>query len=45
MDHFEEVFGLKGYNRIPLEEDELKDVYAEAKREAMAIYKKKAIGS
>ena len=45
IETFEEILGAKGYSRVPLEEDELKDVYAEAKREAMAIYKKKAIGN
>ena len=45
IETFEEILSTKGYARIPLEEDELKDVYADAKREAMAIYKKKAIGS
>lgn len=45
MTAFEEFLRDVAMNRIPMDEDELKEQYNEAKKEALAIFTKKAVGS
>jgi len=44
IENYEEILSTKGYQRIPLEEDELKDLQNEAKKESLALFNKIAIG-
>lgn len=41
---FEELLKDNAFQRIPMEEDELKDLFSEAKKEALAHFSKKAVG-
>lgn len=41
---FEEVLKEVAVHRIPVDEEELKEIYAEAKKEAIVIFQKKAVG-
>lgn len=42
---FEEVLRDVALHKIPIEDEELKEIYAEAKKEALANFTKKAVGS
>lgn len=42
---FESVMREVAMNKIPIEEEELSEIYAEAKREALAVFAKKAVGN
>jgi hypothetical protein len=42
---FESIMRDIALNKIPLEEEELADIYADAKREAIAVFTKKAVGN
>ena len=44
LEKFEEYIGTRGFQRIPHEEAELKEIYSDAKKEAIAIFKKQSIG-
>ena len=44
LEKFEEILATKGFQRIPHEEAELKDIYSEAKKEALQLFKKTSIG-
>ena len=41
---FEESIKEQVFNRIPMEEDELKECFVEAKRDALSLFTKKAVG-
>jgi hypothetical protein len=45
IERFEEIMKEAVVSRIPMEEDELQEQYEEAKKEAMALFHKKAVGS
>ena len=44
MAKFEEIMRDQAIGRIPMEEDELKEYFVEAKKEALAHFQKKAVG-
>lgn len=42
---FEDLIKDGVFNKIPLEEDELKDIYRDAKAQALQLFSKKSIGN
>lgn len=45
MNKFEETMREVAMNKIPIDEEELHDIYVEAKKEALALFQKKAVGN
>lgn len=41
---FEDILKDVAIHRIPVDEEELKEIYAEAKKEAITVFEKKAVG-
>ncbi len=45
MEKFESIMRDVAMNKIPMEEEELNEFYLDAKREALSIFTKKAVGN